>query len=550
MELRKKILITGMCFFLAANIVAKTVDENIAMKVGTNFLFKKIDSPVLRDASNLSLVYKGIGSESNITFYVYNAGQKGFVIVSGDDIARPILAYSDEGSFDPNNIAPGAKYWLECYSEQINYASKHRLNSSEEIASEWNEYTAGNITETRATAVGNLLTTTWHQGTYYNNLCPQDAGGPNGRCVTGCVATAMGQIFKYWNGPKQGSGSHSYTLPKYGPISANFGATTYSWNSMPNQLTSASTSAQVKAVATLLYHCGVGVDMQYGPGGSGCPGTDWVVSAIKTYFKYNGKVTKIYRPSYTDAQWIALLKTELNAKRPVYYCGNNATGGHAFVCTGYNTIDQFYFNMGWNGSNNGYYTINNIPSGFILQNEAVTKISPTASISGPTNLYVDGNPGTYSINASNLLKGNVTWTLSAGFSFDDGTLKKTTGAGSSVLAYADAVHTGTITVTNSTGGNLPGTLTLAIRGIYGANETEISTDVFIHSTLNLANSKVRISLPGHSVVTIVNCAGQLIDKINTADRRQNFDVSGYPKGLYIIRAKTQNGTIVKKFING
>jgi hypothetical protein len=74
----------------------------------------------------------------------------------------------------------------------------------------------------------------------------------------------MAQIMKYWNYPQQGTGYHSYNEDDYGTLSANFGATTYNWSAMPNAIVSPN-----NAVATLMYHCGVGVDMNYGLASSG-----------------------------------------------------------------------------------------------------------------------------------------------------------------------------------------------------------------------------------------------------------------------------------------
>ena len=63
------------------------------------------------------------------------------------------------------------------------------------------------------------------------------------------------------------NGYHSYNTENYGTLSANFEATTYDWSNMPNAL-----SGSNNAIATLMFHCGVGVEMQYGvaeTGGSG-----------------------------------------------------------------------------------------------------------------------------------------------------------------------------------------------------------------------------------------------------------------------------------------
>jgi len=195
------------------------------------------------------------------------------------------------------------------------------------------------------------MTTTWSQSPYYNALCP-------GGSVSGCVATAMAQIMKYWNYPAQGSGFHSYNHPNYGTLSANFGGTTYQWSSMPNSVNSSN-----NAVATLMYHCGVSVDMNYSPNLSGA----YVVSsaspvqhcseyAFKTYFGYESSLQGVERRHYSTSQWVQLLKAELNASRPVLYAGFGTGGGHAFVCDGFNG-DYFHMNWGWGGLYDGYFLV-------------------------------------------------------------------------------------------------------------------------------------------------------------------------------------------------
>ena len=154
----------------------------------------------------------------------------------------------------------------------------------------------------------------------------------------------MAQIMKFWNYPETGSGFHSYNHPAYGTLSANFGSTTYQWSLMPNVVSSSNS-----AVATLMYHCGVSVNMVYdiaAKGGSSAQTLD-VAAALKTYFGYSSTVEGKYRKDYTDAQWIDLLKTELNAGRPVQYAGTGSSGGHSFVCDGYNSNDFFHMNWGW-----------------------------------------------------------------------------------------------------------------------------------------------------------------------------------------------------------
>ena len=153
--------------------------------------------------------------------------------------------------------------------------------ASDGVASEW-EMLESNImpAEKNVTSVEPMIQTQWNQDCYYNALAPVAYGGPCDRCYAGCVACAMSQVMKYWDYPSKGQGSHSYHHSEYGDLSADFGSTTYDWNNMPNSIWSDN-----DAIATLMYHCGVSVDMNFSPSGSGAQSRD-VETAMRMYFGY------------------------------------------------------------------------------------------------------------------------------------------------------------------------------------------------------------------------------------------------------------------------
>ena len=396
-------LITGVLLIINQIAYAKHVDEQTAKQVGQTFLSGISSTKMSKSANNLELVYKVGANNSNsgdnhkksgqtTYFYVFNAGNEGFVIVAGDDNVSPILGYSYEGAFDPNNIPPNAQKWLEGYKNEIRYVIEQEISATEQIQREWTDYYNNTPRQVRKSgSVAPLVSTKWNQGTYYNAMCP---GSGNNKAVTGCVATAMAMIMKYWNYPVMGSGFRSYNSQNYGTLSANFGITTYDWNNMPNQLTASSTQTQKDAVATLMYHCGVSVNMNYSPSGSGAYTVGPAPSsehALKTYFGYKNTLSGKNKSSYTDANWKNLLKTELNNGRPILYSGHGSGGGHAFVCDGYDDNDFFHFNWGWGGTGpDGYYAINalNPPAlgtgggsgGFNTSQQAIIGIEPNETV--------------------------------------------------------------------------------------------------------------------------------------------------------------------------
>lgn len=360
--MNKKLFFTVLLLMFNIVLFAKPISETTAKRVGTNFLSSK--TSITTNIEELSLVYSMKNQTQTPYFYVFNIANKGFVIVSGDDEVLPILGYSDEGVFISDNIAPQVLKWLENYKDQIRYILENNIKATEEIKQEWEELlkeskalrTQQITNSTLSTqTVSPLIQTKWDQFPHVNALCPYDvnAGSSKGfRAVTGCVATAMAQILKYWGNPTQGAGFHSYNHPNYGTLSANFGATTYNWANMPNTVNSPN-----NAVATLMYHCGVSVDMNYGPNSSGAAGAVKVAPALINYFGYTSSIID-YRSNYTDNQWINILKQELDSSRPMYYEGSGGSTGHAFVCDGYNNDSFFHMNWGWGGQDDGYFNIN------------------------------------------------------------------------------------------------------------------------------------------------------------------------------------------------
>ncbi|HKC67765.1 MAG TPA: C10 family peptidase, partial [Bacteroidia bacterium] len=236
-----------------------------------------------------------------------------------------------------------------------------------------------------------LVKTTWDQSPYYNAMCP---GTGNNKAVTGCVATAMAQIMRFWNYPAHGTGSSSYCdctsggfSVQNGTLTANYGATTYSWTAMPLNVTSTN-----NAVATLMYQCGVSVDMDYSPSGSGAYviASDNAICAqtsYTNYFSYDPTTIQgLSKSNYADAAWTTLLINELNIGRPLQYAGDDASqGGHTWVCDGYDVSNNFHMNWGWSGQDNGYFTLTNLTTtgGFnpIQNQQALIGIKPMATYS-------------------------------------------------------------------------------------------------------------------------------------------------------------------------
>ena len=390
--IQAKKLLRNILFILLMGLVGMTqanpVDMQTVREVAVKFMNANARTP-LRGAEDLQLVTTYRTESDDAAFHIFNT-PNGFVIVSAADCATPILGYSDEGQFDVDNIPIQLQDYLQDFVEQIQYGIENHLEADEATARQWELVQSnGHIIEQRATtAVEPLLTDSWDQGCYYNAKCPEDPNGYCGHVLTGCVATSIAQIMHYWGYPTIGLGLYTYTPYGYPEQTANFGATTYDWANMPNSLSSSSTSAEIDAVATLMWHCGVAINMQYGPNGSGSSYI-YIPSALVNYFGYSEELSVVSRNNYSDEDWLDLMKGCLDTGRPIHYSGwpPNSGNGHSFVCDGYNANNLLHFNWGWSGECDGYYSINAMnPSlyAYTRNNIAIINICPPDCTSGIT----------------------------------------------------------------------------------------------------------------------------------------------------------------------
>jgi len=372
------ICLNVLALTMCAGVVAygKAIDENTAKTVGSNYLISNgiqgVNSP--SDLSIANVATASVNGLSVVDYYVFNInGAKGFVVVSGDDHVIPILAYSNESSFDINHMSPDAKWWMDGYKNQITYVIENNTPAKASTAEQWtnlktgkfNSKSAARTTTPFPSSTAHLIQTKWDQEPGYNSDCP--SGTP-----TGCVATAMAGIMQFWNWPTVGCGYHTYAAAGFGNLSADFGNTAYDWATMDANL-----NRSTSATALLMYHAGVAVNMNYTTtsAGSGSyvislesPIVNCAEFAFKTYFHYKPTLkgyprfgeTSLSIPAIPDATWDNMIETELNAGRPVIYTGQGSDGGHCWVCDGYNASTMFHFNFGWSGSSNAWYSIDDV----------------------------------------------------------------------------------------------------------------------------------------------------------------------------------------------
>lgn len=329
---------------------AASVDEAAARRIAIEFVGRNLPGSVLKSdrSEGLTTAFVSKGEEGENCFYVFNIGQdKGFVIVSGDSRAPAVLGYAEKGSFHYDEAPENMKWWLSEYARQIGQISGDLVVGVRE----------GLKTSKESGVLPLLDDIAYNQDEPFNKFCPVLPDGTT--APTGCVATAVAQIMRYYGHPLTGTGSHSYTWENANGgtqvLSADFGATQYDWDNMLSSYEEGYNDDQAEAVATIMYHLGVAFEMDYAP--VSLVSSSSVPPALHGFFGYDGAMSYRSRSNYSDEDWKALIRAELEAGRPVYYGGQADGGGHAFVLDGYQADDYFHVNWGWSGHYDGYFLL-------------------------------------------------------------------------------------------------------------------------------------------------------------------------------------------------
>ncbi len=276
------------------------------------------------EPAELELVYDMKDADRSLLYIFSNKEQKEFAIITADEMAPTIIAYSTKQAFDKDNIIPPVKAFIDAYSRMLKDGKSIRKAAA----------------STDRHSVWPLVETQWDQGAPYNMMVP------DGNLV-GCIPLVMGQMMKYYEYPKQGRGEHG---------GINFAEQHYDYSRMLCAHSSESNSAEV---GKLLYHAGVACDAEYGPDATGAK-VEIAVEAMKTYFSYDTSVTLAYRSNMDDAAWDEMVYAELAAGHPLIYSGFPENyEGHTFIVDGYHD-DYYHVNWGWGGFFDGYFLLSEL----------------------------------------------------------------------------------------------------------------------------------------------------------------------------------------------
>lgn len=338
----RKIILLVLCLLLSLTAAfARRVPLEKAASAAAEVLRTARPSAAGINPASLRLV------KESPSLYVFENDGGGYVIAAADDVAAPILAWSSEGRFPEADMPVNMKSLLDWYERVIAFASAQGWESNPTAANGLPG--AGSETEVK------LRTARWGQGHPFNDLSPKVDGK---ECPSGCVATAQAIIMKYYNYPERGTGilpgydfgwsgaagGYKYHIDGYALGHA------YDWENMPENA-SGCTEYQAAQIAQLLYDIGVMSEMNFAPEGSGASS----LSPLKLtkYFGYDKSMNYQARIYYSTEKWEQMIRDEIDAGRPVFHCGFNPDGGHAFVMDGYRGR-YFSINYGWSGGSAWY----------------------------------------------------------------------------------------------------------------------------------------------------------------------------------------------------
>ena len=356
-------------------------------------------------------------------YYVVYLNPVGLVFVSADDLVEPIIGFvSDATSYDPSPTNPlGALVSRDLVGRVSTARQMMALAPGTEVMpmltipqskarAKWSWLSNSNPSLQSAASVDSisdvrvapLIQSLWAQGSVnsqnvYNYYTPNNY-------VTGCVATAMAQLMRYWQYPTAGIGVHPFTI-KVDDVSqtantrgGNGNGGPYNWGNMaldPASTFTGLTMDQIgQAIGALTYDAGLSVNMSYDVNGSGGSSSNVrsAADALTGTFGYsNAKKGYNNKSSITLANLYAMVNPNLQAHRPVLFGiegTDNTSGkseGHAIVCDGYGfnaSTLYHHLNMGWSGQHNAWY---NLPS-ISLPNVTYTSISACVY-----NVYASGS---------------------------------------------------------------------------------------------------------------------------------------------------------------
>ncbi len=326
-------------------------------------------------------------------FYVFNNPDGGWAIISAEDAAIPVLAWSEEGRFVVDDMPSNIESWMGRMSDEISAIRAEGIRQSEEVARMWD-----NLVLTEVNAEQRLLTTApWAQGTAdrddsYNKFCPLYQGR---HTIAGCTAVATAIVLRYHQWPLAGKGYLPAYDTQYKGVTVsnaplNIDGYQYDWAQMALEQDIDHVN---DFVAHLIHHCGMIIQVSYGTEDTS-GNVESAIQGFVDHMSYSPKAWMAYRTIYGNNRWFELISSEIKDGRPVLYAGQSTMGGHAFVLDGCSADGRVHVNWGWGGQDNGWFALTFLAPGtsgnFSAMDSAVIGFEPdrdgsnVAAVPAPT----------------------------------------------------------------------------------------------------------------------------------------------------------------------
>lgn len=490
-------------------VMANSVSTELASQKAQELMTGRIPNFTGTVSSVIPVLYQG----KNV-YYVVQFTPGGWALISADDNTTPLLGYSDTGAFQLTQQPENVSSFLHGYCQIVNENSI----SKKVVAAGWDTESSSLLkarSETRSTAdITPLITVNWNQTKPFNKYCPSD--NAHGQSIVGCVAVAMAQAMSVAQYPARPSGTYSYTSATYGSLSIDYDKeAAYDWSDI------LSGANNYDDVAHLLYHCGVAINMDYSPSGSGTQSA-YISSALRRNFSYSSSVKYYARKSYTG-DWEELILNELKNGRAVCIGGYDVKGGygHCFNLDGY-TQGAYHVNWGWGGLNNGYFQLDGLkdntmnmdysdpdyqnvvvgirppsekPSDILLSNYSVAEGQPAGTVVGAVTIESEATNPTYTYKLVGDYSIVFHKNLPAPFKIENGNLVTTES-----LKNSDGPRTVTITATNSqNGGSVTRSFTIQVISSTGIESNTVK-NVSTENYYNISGEKLSTPQKGINIV--------------------------------------------------
>ncbi len=542
---------------LAFHAYGQTVSTEEAKQVALHFINSASENS--ERATERSVIQIIPYIEQQVTlYYAVNMEPASYVLISADKSARPIIGYSKNRIFNDKDENPAFNSFMARYRAELKDTERKKPSAQNQNLKYWEKWLSNDASTADrggTVIVGPLLTTKWNQTQFYNDWCPADANAPNGyggHVPTGCVATAMAQVMRYYKYPNFGTDAHEYWHGAYGTQAADF-YTHYNWSQMPDQLNAPNTE-----VAKLIRHCGVGVNMDYGPQGSSAWNTA-IPFVLDHFFGYDA-------PAYTLLGFNGenIVKEELHHLRPVIYSACEGvfgqSGCHTWVCDGYEIDAQgfyyFHMNWGWGGLDEDYYTLSDLTPGddnYSNWHTAITHIVPKSCLQNYNHAY-NFLP---IMNMETVGEITASATISSLFGlpvlFDAGSyiqLNPGTNIGAGTVFSTKIEGCGNADGSDFSGNGNEGRSQQQTDGLAKSTEVSIFPNPFIASTT------IAYELPNTQTVDIkiFNAVGNLVaqpvrqEQQDTGPHEYTFEANGLPNGVYFLVMQTGDQKLTKRIV--